>query len=96
MQSAGGPQFNGRGVMVQVMQSSGTPLQRPRVAQPVSIIWKFVLFKHTVHVLVCVRGRGGEPAHKFRIISTCDLFAVTISVTTALIQSKDYQSSQQE
>ena len=44
MQSAGG-QFNGRGVMVQVMQSTSTPLQRrqdPRVAQPVSIIWKFI------------------------------------------------------
>ena len=45
MQSAGGPQFNGRGVMVQVMQSSGTPLQRPRVAQPVSIIWKFIFVR---------------------------------------------------
>ena len=83
MQSAGGPQFNGRGVMVQVMQSSGTPLQRPRVAQPVSIIWKFI-FVRTYSACSGVR-EGGEPAHKFRIINTGDLFAATISVTTALI-----------
>ena len=49
MQSAGGPQFNGRGVMVQVMQSSGTPLQRPKPRLHVPNQFKLNRIKSRLH-----------------------------------------------
>ena len=81
--------------MVQVMQSSGYPLQRRQDPRVVSTIGNLFLFKHT-GMCEGPPGGGGGGCLLTNSRLSYDLFAATISVATEVTQSKNHQPSLQE